>query len=282
MAKKNMLFCANCGERHNLKEKKCSKCGRKLPVKSRLIISYLEDHIKDDLKGKITDKTLSIIKNYLMSHLYGTVLTLTVVLTATTVVVAEVIDHNKYDYPEVSEKPTIAVKTDEPTEEPVEPEHQLSELEEATYAYWAMYENNDFSNRDSIYYLATDYYAPWDFNNGYHIFFADKEKLTIDKSGICRAVSILPADEYPAFNEMTEDGYILSECSHSLNYCTDDTCGTEENERPYDFSIDIIVGYVKVNGKWHALYDAIGQTSGDLNLFYEVSGNITEYVAKLN
>ncbi len=56
MAKDKMLFCAHCGERHTAKEKICKKCNNKLPVKSKIFINYLKNHIKDDLKGNVTER----------------------------------------------------------------------------------------------------------------------------------------------------------------------------------------------------------------------------------
>lgn len=87
------IYCNFCGKENDEKSEKCIKCKERLNQKEHLWKDYLYDHIKDDLKGKVTDKTISLITNYVKSHLYGVILSLMILVTATTGIV-NVIDNS--------------------------------------------------------------------------------------------------------------------------------------------------------------------------------------------
>lgn len=104
--KKNIIYCVYCGEKNNTMDKKCIKCSKKLNPKENLFLDYLQEHIKDDLKGKVENKVFSIIKNFIISHLYGTILTATLIFTVTSAVVFG-IKNNSNDIIKVTERPNI-------------------------------------------------------------------------------------------------------------------------------------------------------------------------------
>lgn len=74
-----VVYCVYCGMENPSNNKKCIKCNKKLNPKDHPWRKYLYDHIKDDLKGNVTDKFFSLITNYVKSHLYGVILTILVV-----------------------------------------------------------------------------------------------------------------------------------------------------------------------------------------------------------
>ena len=104
MDKKNIQYCVYCGTQNKIEDKKCIKCHKKLNLKDRPLLEYLKSKIKDDLKGRVEDNIFSIITNYIKSHLYGFVLTCSIIV-STTYVVANVIDNPKVQ--EVTERPSI-------------------------------------------------------------------------------------------------------------------------------------------------------------------------------
>lgn len=106
--KKKKIYCVYCGEKNNIDDLKCKKCNKKLNPKEHLFRDYLIDHIKDDLKGKTQDKILSIIKNFIISHLYGSVLTATLIFTIVTSVVVGIKENNN-EIIKVTERPTMMV-----------------------------------------------------------------------------------------------------------------------------------------------------------------------------
>lgn len=85
MAKKKekakKIYCVYCGKENDNNLEKCTKCKKELNPKNHLFKDFLYDHIKDDLKGKLEDNIFSYLKNYIISHLYGVVMTVSVLFT---------------------------------------------------------------------------------------------------------------------------------------------------------------------------------------------------------
>lgn len=77
-----MKYCINCGKQIADELDVCPFCSRKTNIKDNSLLDYMFNHIKGDLKSKTEDKLISIIKNYLLSHLYGTVMVISVVAVA--------------------------------------------------------------------------------------------------------------------------------------------------------------------------------------------------------
>ena len=77
-----MKYCINCGKQIADELDVCPFCSGKTNIKDNSLLDYMFNHIKGDLKSKTEDKLISIIKNYLLSHLYGTVMVISVVAVA--------------------------------------------------------------------------------------------------------------------------------------------------------------------------------------------------------
>ena len=96
------MFCVHCGAEIIENTVNCPDCGREHDPKERLFREFLIRHTKDELKGKASDRLFSILKNWLLSHLYGTVLTVSVVAVLTNAAAAGL-----PDYEIVSGRPEI-------------------------------------------------------------------------------------------------------------------------------------------------------------------------------
>lgn len=105
--KKEKIYCVYCGEKNNAMDTKCEKCNKKLNPKEHLFREYIVDHIKDDIKGKTQDKIFSIIKNFIISHLYGSIFTATLIFTIVSGIVTIVNSDNGIK--EVTNKPDVMV-----------------------------------------------------------------------------------------------------------------------------------------------------------------------------
>ncbi len=243
-----MKFCAHCGQRHKVNEKICTKCNKKLPVKSEELKKYLKDHIKDSLKEKLTDNILNIIKNYILSNLYGTILTISIIATISIVGISHTNDNNYYK--KTTEKPSILVnRNNQPT-----PEVQLTPREKLSIQYFNMFLNNQVNEtRRSIYYedYNVNYYFDLIFLNTYGPYFSKPEIMTIDKIGVCNTESRV-IDELPDIDNIKNEGYEFTECTHKITYCKENNCS---ETGIYDYTTDIVVGYINVNDKWYILYD---------------------------
>ncbi len=81
-------YCIYCGTEHEAEAEYCWKCSRKLDPEENLLKDYLISKTKDTAKGKLEDSLFELIKNYLMSHAYGIILTISVMFTASTAIVS--------------------------------------------------------------------------------------------------------------------------------------------------------------------------------------------------
>lgn len=72
-------YCIFCGAECLEEEMTCPKCGKSLDPKENLLIEFLVDHSKDKFKGDMTDSVVEAIINFIKSHLYGFILTISIV-----------------------------------------------------------------------------------------------------------------------------------------------------------------------------------------------------------
>lgn len=98
MAKKvkkdETIYCVFCGKENVVTDTKCVKCKKDLHPKNRPFRDFLYRHIKDDLKGKVKDNIFSYLKNFIISHLYGTAMTIAIVFTTVTIIASPKSSYN--------------------------------------------------------------------------------------------------------------------------------------------------------------------------------------------
>lgn len=82
------IYCIHCGAENKPQDDVCCKCGKKLNEKENLFQDFLMDHVKDEIKGKLGDSLFDTIKGWLMSHLYGCLVTVSLVAAVGTGVAA--------------------------------------------------------------------------------------------------------------------------------------------------------------------------------------------------
>ena len=84
--KEEPIYCAFCGAENIKDDTNCKKCKKDLHPKNEPFKDFLYTHIKDDLKGKVEDSIISYLKNFIISHLYGIAMTLSIVFTAIVII----------------------------------------------------------------------------------------------------------------------------------------------------------------------------------------------------
>ena len=77
-----IIYCRHCGGANRKSAVVCEKCEKKLHTNYRPFYDFLKKHTKDELKGTVTDTVFSYLKNFLLSHVYGMALSVTIVATA--------------------------------------------------------------------------------------------------------------------------------------------------------------------------------------------------------
>lgn len=107
--RRKICFCTSCGKQNHSRHKECKYCKKDLHQKNHLLRDYMVDNIKDDLKDKVTDKFYSIIKNYLLSHIYGSILVATVVITSASVIFNNVT--NKVEIKKIKTRPVVVASS---------------------------------------------------------------------------------------------------------------------------------------------------------------------------
>ena len=79
-------YCTSCGAVNKKSAVFCEECNKKIVIRHRPFFDFLKKHGKSGVAGGVTEKIFSLVKDFLFEHLYGIVLTVSVVATVTTVV----------------------------------------------------------------------------------------------------------------------------------------------------------------------------------------------------
>jgi hypothetical protein len=85
-------YCVKCGAKVTADTAVCPTCRQKLPAKDRLLLNFLWEHTKDKIKGDIEDSVFETIKNFLLSHLYGLVVGLSLIVVAAVAIFNPAVD----------------------------------------------------------------------------------------------------------------------------------------------------------------------------------------------
>lgn len=135
-------YCTSCGAINKKSAVFCAECEEKIVVRHRPFIDFLKKHIKDSAEGATTERVYTLIRKFILEHLYGTVLTVSVVATAT-VAVATATPHIKEVTTTLPQKSVETVAEEEPQTDGV---FELTEddiiwLKHVTTAYDAKIDN---------------------------------------------------------------------------------------------------------------------------------------------
>lgn len=85
----NKKYCVFCGTENNIAETACTNCHKELHPKENLLIDFLIEHTKDELKGHTEDSLYEVLMNYLKSHLFGVIFSISLITTITASVLSQ-------------------------------------------------------------------------------------------------------------------------------------------------------------------------------------------------
>lgn len=110
-------YCIWCGKEYDEELKECPDCHKNPDPKENMFLNYLKEKTKDKLKDDTEENIYEIIKNFLLSHIYGFVVTLSLVV-AGVVTVANDNNyiHHVYEMPAALQESFGNNQTTEPNE----------------------------------------------------------------------------------------------------------------------------------------------------------------------
>ena len=115
--REDIQYCTHCGAVNQKSATVCQNCEKKILTTYKPFYEFLKRHIKSDLQDKVTDSVYSVLKHYRLSHLYGIVLTISIIATGT----AFAVNTTPYIKTVTEYAPSAALQTAQPTEAPIEP-----------------------------------------------------------------------------------------------------------------------------------------------------------------
>lgn len=245
MAKKSDIYCVYCGTGNILEDKKCKKCKKQLDPKNRPFRDYMVDKLKDKVEGDIQDNIISLIVEFIKSHLYGIVLTCSIVFTVTAGISGGLKSSNELEV--VDTKPDINVQ--------LEYKGEGLTPEEIVLKYGEALNNNDLNSIKS-YELATFYPDIYEglkgsnlmVNGVVHYTFLDKNDL-YDNS----AVLFKMEDHYNvgSYFENPQGKYGNYEFIRYPLYIEYSYVGYVDDKGDNGYAFDYSIEFIKVDGNYY-------------------------------
>lgn len=120
----DIIFCAQCGADNKKSAHICQKCKKEIVItKERNHYKvFFERHIKSEAKERATDSAFELIRKFIFSHLYGTILTVSIVATVAVSAVSTI----SYSKPVNISIPITATQQEQPEPEPEVEEPELT------------------------------------------------------------------------------------------------------------------------------------------------------------
>ena len=123
-----IYYCTHCGAANKKSAVECTECEKKTVSKYRPFYDFLKKHTKEKGTSTAVDTVLGIIYRFLASHIYGIVLTVSIV--AASVVAVQGMDTHIKEVREPQTAQTYATQPDIGSQEPKAEESNVTEPEE--------------------------------------------------------------------------------------------------------------------------------------------------------
>lgn len=245
---KNKKYCVFCGTSHNQDEKRCKKCLRTLDPKNQPFKEYM---LKQGY-GEIEDTFLTFLKHYIKSHLYGFLLTCSVILTGASLVTYAISDRTSY-IRDVSERPAIFETFDPSTRD----DSNQAFFDAALFYVDLLQEGKVDEARDCLLEIAD-----------ISTFDEITESLPVSETQYTQyeilnnreGLFFMPAEgDYHINKNATEKLYLGKYPSRvydvHMNYCSFNTCKVENGKEVFDFTIGFLVEVVQIDEKYYIFRD---------------------------
>ncbi len=104
MTSKNKIYCIYCGKVNDIANKKCRNCGKILNEEEHELRDFIFEETKSQLEGNIFDKIANFIKKLVTKHLYGVILSVSIITTSVGVILNATSNSTTSDIPLTDEK----------------------------------------------------------------------------------------------------------------------------------------------------------------------------------
>ena len=274
-----IYYCTHCGAANKKSAVECVECEKKIISKYRPFYDFLKNHTKEEGKDTAVNTVLGVLYRFLVSHIYGIVLTVSIV--AAGVATVQGFDSHIKD---VSEAPKANIVAKEEQEEEIKgidfelTDDDLYDFEylasycdafadrlRASYGYWNQ-DDMDYSDASEMY--AQNNIEDFDYIGAHEMLSNPQEPLFLlsgaepDYQYECR--HLVPSSALSGGECTTEiakklyaDGYKVAECNYMLNIGMGEhdadthTGGTDVRRLVYKFV------FVENNDEWYIVEDRL-------------------------
>lgn len=113
------IFCGECGRPNKKSAHICKHCSKEIKRRHYPYKDFLKNHLDSEIKDRVTDSVFNLMRRFVFTHFYGTVLTISVVAA----VAVSAVTVSSYSKPVNISIPITNTTTPTPEPEPeVEPE----------------------------------------------------------------------------------------------------------------------------------------------------------------
>ncbi len=126
-------YCTHCGAANKKSAVECSECEKKIITKYRPFYDFLIKHTKDEASGAAVDSVFSLIQKFLLSHVYGIALSVSIVASAVAAVQVSQPHIQKVSVPSATQ--AVQDNVGEQEEAPDVPAEEFTEDDEYALLY---------------------------------------------------------------------------------------------------------------------------------------------------
>lgn len=154
-----VYYCTHCGAANKKSAVECSECEKKIISKYRPFYDFLIKHTKDEASGAAVDSIFSLIQKFLLSHVYGIALSVSIVASAVAAVQVSQPYIQKVDVPV-----SVSVSSEQDSIEEEQAEQSFELTEDDLYDFEHLAGNYDafadnLRSEDSRYWDGEAYYS---------------------------------------------------------------------------------------------------------------------------
>jgi hypothetical protein len=79
----DIIYCGECGVPNKRSVHICENCSKEIKTRHYPYKDFLNNHLKSEIRDRAADSVFNLVRKFVFSHFYGTVLTISVVAAVT-------------------------------------------------------------------------------------------------------------------------------------------------------------------------------------------------------